>query len=575
MEAEPSPDIAQEPVSDPEPIPEPETEPEPEPEPEWDFVLPEVNAPETLHATDADGNGMFMLGDLIGAVQKGATYATIQGYLRTTDQRAAMRNINGIVKGFPSMFYVVARNDEWLVRLFGSYGADVNVAHVKSGVPLLGFAIALAENIQADTTMMVETLLSLGATADVLPKAFYAPYLRDMHAAGPHEEELIDLEDKNKQWCTESVRGRLGRTINLSQRYYLDKSTKVLKPSWRHKQVAKLKRAEALLGINYFLIGQTVAANMLMRKFLSYMVLPKKKPLVMVFAGPSGHGKTELARRLGYLLSLDFLPVDCTTVSHERELFGPRAPMVGAEQGSPLNNFLARHTGQRAIVFLDEFEKTNQDVHKTLLIPFDNEGGEYEDRRNRTNVDCSKIIWILATNALDPTIKKFCEHNSAAIFDDTKPLAQEEALKRLASAIKDDFKEKFKPPLTGRITSFLPFLHFSPGEAAVIAHKYVNELDNKMRQPVNLAPGPEQKLFGNVRLRVPKDASVCKAIIMDGGYDVDLGARSIITAVDAKLEDLVVDTYLEVDREIEEDQEMEVYVVDVERSQIVVRPAQK
>jgi len=37
-----------------------------------------------------------------------------------------------------------------------------------------------------------------------------------------------------------------------------------------------------------------------------------------------------------------------------------------------LNNFLARKAGQRCVVFLDEFEKTTADVHKSLLLPFDN-----------------------------------------------------------------------------------------------------------------------------------------------------------------------------------------------------------
>jgi ATP-dependent Clp protease ATP-binding subunit ClpA len=70
-------------------------------------------------------------------------------------------------------------------------------------------------------------------------------------------------------------------------------------------------------------------------------------------------------------LSLELEIVDCTTFSTEKELFGPRAPYVGSERGSPLNNFLARKDGERAIVFLDEFEKTTSEIHNTLLIPFD------------------------------------------------------------------------------------------------------------------------------------------------------------------------------------------------------------
>jgi ATP-dependent Clp protease ATP-binding subunit ClpA len=74
---------------------------------------------------------------------------------------------------------------------------------------------------------------------------------------------------------------------------------------------------------------------------------------------------------LGDLLNLELHVSDCTIVNRENELFGPRNPYVGAEEGSPLNNFLAKKNGQRCIVFLDEFEKTTSDIWNALLIPFD------------------------------------------------------------------------------------------------------------------------------------------------------------------------------------------------------------
>lgn len=54
-----------------------------------------------------------------------------------------------------------------------------------------------------------------------------------------------------------------------------------------------------------------------------YLAMPTKQPLVLLFAGPSGHDKTELARNLGQLLSLDFHSVDCTNFKFKSDLFGP------------------------------------------------------------------------------------------------------------------------------------------------------------------------------------------------------------------------------------------------------------
>lgn len=96
-----------------------------------------------------------------------------------------------------------------------------------------------------------------------------------------------------------------------------------------------------------------------------------RKPLVLAFAGPSGHGKTELAKQLGRLLSLDTATADLTTVENERELFGARSFYQGSNKGTDLNNFLTINEGKPSIVFLDEFEKTSEKIRNALLIPFD------------------------------------------------------------------------------------------------------------------------------------------------------------------------------------------------------------
>jgi hypothetical protein len=108
--------------------------------------------------------------------------------------------------------------------------------------------------------------------------------------------------------------------VNLSLRYLLGKASKIKKPSVRYRQIAKLRRIEGLLGIPYRLIGQIGVTERLAQKLLSHFMVSGRQPLVLLFAGPSGYRKTELARRLGHLLSLLSEVTDCTVFNHEMEL---------------------------------------------------------------------------------------------------------------------------------------------------------------------------------------------------------------------------------------------------------------
>jgi hypothetical protein len=227
--------------------------------------------------------------DLVGAVQHGATFDQIEAYLghhSHPNANTVRGKINNPVQGFHPMFYVVASNNERIIRLFAKYGGNMNAVYGNPPFPLLAFAIINSKTIEYETTSSVAMLLSLGADSSVIPKPFYSPFCQDLPESGPSEEDLDGLDDSGRSWCkSPEMRTNLAETLNLTQRYHLEKSSKLEKPTERQRQVARRSNSEDLFGIPYFLVGQSAATDSLTKNFLHHMLRRHRDPLVLVFAG--------------------------------------------------------------------------------------------------------------------------------------------------------------------------------------------------------------------------------------------------------------------------------------------------
>lgn len=187
--------------------------------------------------------------------------------------------------------------------------------------------------------------------------------------------------------------------------------------------------------------------------------------------------------------------------------------------------------------------------------------GEYEDRKAKSIVDCSKAIWILATNAFDDTIHEFCKDNHTALFQSAGQIGSEKLVKGLCKTLRTESISTFGAPLTGRITEFVPFLTFSEAEQAAVAHKYLTEIGKELAKPVVVSREEEKQRFvGDIDLQVPNDYSVCRIIAKEEYID-QLGARSVINGVNRMIEGEVIDHYLEMEDEIKDGQGITTYRV--------------
>ncbi|KAF3205579.1 hypothetical protein TWF191_001833 [Orbilia oligospora] len=381
-------------------------------------------------------------------------------------------------------------------------GADPNLATNISAVlvvtgqcifpvdslPVIAFAALLGE------PKIVRTLLSFGAKSSVIPSVLRLPYIKpqifQLKSWEAVRREFLDNVTTNKdtEWCNDVVFNRLRKCLNLSMRYDLHR-------------------------------------------------------------GPSGHGKTELAKQMERYLGVPFHSENMASVKREDEFFGPHKPYKGWEEGSPVNNFLADNNGKRCIVLLDEVEKTGINIRNALLVPFER-GATLSDRRGGSSkMDISKVIWILATNALDSTIMRF--------YEDKEPITPQLMAKEgqeFVVKMRKTLHGAFGAAFTSRIDLIIPFFPFSPDEQAVLADLEIGE-----------------RKIGNINLSMQKDYKVCR--IVAKSYMVEEGVRSIKREVD-NLEKEIFDQYLDASEDAitEENQKNETeYTLKADRTQGMVR----
>ena len=310
----------------------------------------------------------FSVRVLAWALQNRLTIQAVQRYVLSYPPGDVKDAIGCPVEGYQALFYAIQRNEVSAVSVILECGANPNAKSEQGKIPVLGFAIFHAEYQVINTVEVVKILLAMGAKPKAVPQDMWEDYLEMPKAIINRNEEV---KNPASSWCTPEYRTIIARNLNISLRYFLNKANHLKPPKARVKQVAATHNISLLLTVPYLIVGQNIGTSVALSRLFGHFALNKKSPLVMVFTGPSGHGKTELARQMENLLSCSALVVDCTEMRVEMDLFGWKGAYQSRDQGAPLNNFLGQHSGQRCIVFLDEFEKTSHDVRQALLLVFD------------------------------------------------------------------------------------------------------------------------------------------------------------------------------------------------------------
>ena len=249
---------------------------------------------------------------------------------------------------------------------------------------------------------------------------------------------------------------------------------------------------------------------------------PKRPTGCFVFAGPTGVGKTLLAKALAETLFGDpeaLIHIDMSEYMEKHNvsrLIGAPPGYVGYEEGGQLTEKIRRRP--YAVVLLDEIEKAHPDVFNMLLQVM--EEGRLTDSFGR-QVDFRNTILILTTNAGADAIK-----NESA-FGFTKPDG-DASYESMKSRVMDSIQRVFRPEFLNRLDDTIIFRHLNKEDLKkVIDFEMTKVLQRLHERGLELILTDEAKEF-----------------IIKQGSDLDYGARPLRRAIEQRVEDPLAEELL-------------------------------
>ncbi|MBO9131064.1 ATP-dependent protease ATP-binding subunit ClpC [Bacillus sp. 165] len=327
--------------------------------------------------------------------------------------------------------------------------------------------------------------------------------------------------------------------------------------TWTRIPVSKLAQTETekLLNLETILhdrlIGQeeaVIAVAKAVRRARAGLKDPKRPIGSFIFLGPTGVGKTELARALAESMFGDedaMIRVDMSEYMEKHatsRLVGSPPGYVGYEEGGQLTEKVRRKP--YSVILLDEIEKAHPDVFNILLQVL--EDGRLTDSKGRT-VDFRNTIVIMTSNVGANTLKrnKYLGFN---IQDESRDYAD------MKNKVMDELKKAFRPEFLNRIDEIIVFHSLEKKHIKEIVTLMVNQLTKRLQEQ-------EMELYLT-------NAAIEK--IADEGFDPEYGARPLRRAIQKHIEDRLSEELLK--GTIEKGQKV---VLDVEGESFVVQSVEK
>lgn len=287
-------------------------------------------------------------------------------------------------------------------------------------------------------------------------------------------------------------------------------------------EIKKLARMED--EINKTVIGQAEAieavSNAIRRSRAG--ISEEKRPIgSFIFMGPTGVGKTELAKALAGFLFNDeesLVRVDMSEYMEKHavsKMIGSPPGYIGYEEGGQLTEIIRRRP--YSVILFDEIEKAHSDVFNMMLQILDD--GHLTDAKGR-KVNFKNTVIIMTSNIGSEMIMQMGKTGDFG-FADGKSKTNKQKEEKIKEKIMESLRERFKPEFLNRIDEIIMFHPLDEKEIRLIVDLQLNLVEQRLQEK-------------RIELEVNKKA---KDWLAKKGYDPNLGARPLKRVIQTELLD--------------------------------------